>query len=101
VLQASGNKLTRVALKEIGKMTQLTRLDIGNNNLETEDLQEIAGLKELRRLILANLPQVKDDAMKAVAGLEKLEELDLAGTGLGDRGVAHLAPLKNLNEIDL
>jgi internalin A len=101
VLGAHGNRLTGESLKEVGKMAQLEELDIGSNDLRTEDLQYLAGLKELRRLRLVNLHQVKDEAMKVVAGFGKLEELNLAATGVGDKGLAHLAGLKNLKELNL
>jgi internalin A len=101
VLGAHGNRLTGESLKEVGKMAQLSELDIGSNDLKTEDLRHLAGLKELRRLRLVNLHQVKDEAMKVVAGFGKLEELNLAATGVGDKGLAHLAGLKNLKELNL
>jgi internalin A len=92
VLGLYGNQFTKASLKEIGRMAQLEELDLGFNRLKTEDIQEIAGLKNLRTLRLTNSLQVKDDAMKVVAGFEKLEKLELAISGVGDKGIAYLAP---------
>jgi hypothetical protein len=82
-------------------MAQLEELDLGFNRLKTEDIRQIAGLKNLRTLRLTNSPQVKDDAMQVVAGFAKLERLELAISGVGDKGIAYLAPLKNLKELNL
>ena len=44
---------------------------------------------------------ITDDALKHIAGLTKLEELDLYGVKLTDRGIAHLKDLKEMRKLIL
>lgn len=62
------------------------------------DLQSLTGMKELRRL-WAGDTFVTD--LAPLAGLTALEDLDLHGTGIDDRSIAHLSGLKKLRRLNL
>ena len=48
-----------------------------------------------------NGPAIDDDGLGVVAGLDRLECLDLCWTKIGDSGLAHLAKLASLRELQL
>ena len=55
-------------------------------------------MHNLRRLYLRDTT-VTDEALKNIAGLTKLEELDLYGVRITDRGIAYLKDLKELRKL--
>lgn len=59
------------------------------------------GRFRLRAIDLTNQNKIGDEDLRQVAGLTEVESLRLAGTGLTDAGIAHLAAAKSLRELDL
>ena len=102
-------------LSSIGEITQLTKLDLSENeryddigfiaklvNLEQldledgqfEDLTPLSGLKKLRVLNLTNCDEVTD--CSPLSSITTLEELHLNSTSIDD-----VTPLANLNRLEL
>lgn len=68
--------------------------------LDGVQLQEIAGLSDLRVVVLdAGLPSA--DRIERLAGLTKLEHLRIRETPIDDTGVGHLVSLRNLRIVNL
>ena len=63
-------------------------------------LKELAGLKNLTRLVLVRA-MVTDAGMKELAALKNLTDLSLGGTKVTDAGLKELAKLKSLAKLDL
>ena len=57
-------------------------------------------LKSLRRLLLRDA-LVTDDGLKSIAGLSDLEELDLSGVRITDKGIEYLRNLKAMRRLNL
>ncbi|KAL4425767.1 hypothetical protein ABPG75_009783 [Micractinium tetrahymenae] len=83
-------------------LTSLRSLDLSGTNLGPDSIRSLCpALTELTHLNLADVPA--DDACCEAAGahLPSLASLNLAGTAVGDVGMAHLEPLRSLTALDL
>jgi len=80
-------------LKDLSGLSKLTSLqELSTHGATVNDLSPLAGLTELRYL---SVPVTKDSDLRLIAGLTKLEELDISeGTPVG-----YLAPLAALEEL--
>jgi hypothetical protein len=76
-------------------------LQMANPDVTDETLRLLAGMDRLKELDLANTA-ITDAGLAALAALPALERLRLAGTTIGDPGFdAHLAPKASLRQLDL
>jgi hypothetical protein len=64
-------------------------------------LAELSQFEHVTSLDLNGSDQVTDDGARFLAGLPRLEHLDLSGTGITDRALEALANLKDLRTIKL
>jgi len=79
-------------LKDIGNLVDL---NLAKLNLKDDDLKAIAGLSNLQRLHLENNP-VTEAGLAHLKGLANLEYLNLYNTGVGDGALDTLKGFKNL-----
>ena len=88
-------------LKKLARFKSLQLLNAGGSLiLRDAELEEVAGLTNLRALYLFYSP-VTDAGLKHLAGLTKLESLDLSSTRVSDAGLKQLAGLKHLRALNL
>jgi len=67
-----------------------------------DDLQELAGLANLRELLLDNAESRFSAAgLKRLSGLPKLEHLRIRGSGVDDEALTHLAGLESLKILNV
>lgn len=112
-------------LKHLSHAKNLRTLSLSETNITDEGLQALAGLSELECLVLnktrvtrvglrtvvRNHPKLSnvslsdmdigDEDLSLLTALPRLEALGLEGTSITDRGLAHLANVKNLNDLYL
>lgn len=87
-------------LEVIGKLSQLTRLDIRNGEISDDDLSHFTDLTNLTHLHLHKNP-IEGNGLKHLIGLEKLELLDLANTHVSGPSIEKLQALPHLRELRL
>lgn len=97
VSQEGANDLSPIAKlpEDALRSVQMTSLDVTPGQLA-----HLKSQKKLQKLGLRE-SRVDDEAMKAVAALESLVEVDVGFTKVGDAGVAHLAALPYLATLDV
>ena len=88
------------ALREVGRLTQLERLDIHGLSPVSDSLAHLEGLSHLTELCLSTMP-VTDEGMVHLKGLTNLTVLRLEDTKITDAGLTHLNSLKNLQILDV
>jgi len=92
-------RLTDAGLAHLPSLANLEELGLGGPDFTDAGLIHLAGLPKLKRLELSG-GQFTDDGLGQVGALSQLEALWLwDNTSIGDAGLAHLAPLKNLQEL--
>ena len=84
----------------IGKLTNLKRLDLSCASVNDAAVRHLEGLTKLRFLSLCGNP-VTDTGLKHLQALKGLEELDLEATAVTDGGLRHLRGLRNLRRLNL
>ncbi|HMF18179.1 MAG TPA: leucine-rich repeat domain-containing protein, partial [Gemmataceae bacterium] len=127
ILAAGGLSLTDRAMETIGKLTNLEELSLDGNKITGAGLRHLRGLKKLRKLDL-NFNQLQPDDLEPVSELTGLTSLSIYSTGivndrvgellglltnlrtlnlsermadLTDRGVEHLAKLRQLENLTI
>jgi hypothetical protein len=75
-------------------------LDLSRSDVTDAGLKELAGLRNLARLMLVRTP-VTDAGLKELRRLNNLTALNLSQTKVTDAGVKELASLKNLATLDV
>ena len=96
-LRCSQCSLSKLSL---APFTKLQDLDLSYNPFTDEGMAGLAGLKDLRRLMLKDT-LVTDEGMKYLKDLTNLEELDLSGARVTDKGVEYLRNLKSVRRLNL
>ncbi|MCP5084656.1 MAG: GTPase, partial [Alphaproteobacteria bacterium] len=99
-LDLRNNNLGDAGAKHLAALTDLTALDLSGNKLGDAGAKHLAALTNLTTLDLRN-NNLGDAGAKHLAALTDLTALDLSGNKLGDAGVKHLAALTNLTTLDL
>ena len=90
-----------VTLKELAKLKHLQSLCIGGvQGKAYADLEDLAGMTNLRGLYLFYLP-VTDVQLKHLVGLKSLQALDLSHTRVTDRGLKEFTGLRDLQWLNL
>ena len=104
---------TEAGLEELAKLTQLRSLMIGSLPVSDRRVRYLTGLKELRELEMSNSwthagARIQDDSgpfteatLEDVAGLTKFRKLSLASQQLTDKGLTHLAGLREMRVLRL
>lgn len=80
---------------------QIIRLDLPSFTTTDETLAHVARLTHLQKLNLPLARHVTDAGARHLAGLTKLETLNLFGTSIGDPGQVHLSNLRQLKWLSL
>jgi|GEM_PF-3596818 Leucine-rich repeat (LRR) protein len=90
--------ITDEGLKELPRLELLTCLDLSSTKTTNAGLQEVARLKQLTELNLYNT-QITDEGLIEVARLKQLTYLNLLGTRISDEGLKHVARLQQLDTL--
>lgn len=69
--------------------------------LEQDSLEGISKYQDVRQVSILECKGVSDDMMKEIAKLKNLEELELLGVSVSDKGLAHLADHPKLKTVML
>lgn len=89
----------------LGQLTSLEDLVVSapdnQSRISDAGLARLIGLKNLRRLILPQLPAVSDDGLQSIGKLAALEDLTLNGSQITDAGLSNLAHLTHLKSLSL
>lgn len=100
VLVSGSPRLTEACLKTIGTFAKLETLTVARRPVTPAGLKELAGCKELRKLVLSNT-KLTDDALAELAGFANLRDLNLLGCPIRGAGLKHLAKLPALQTLSL
>jgi len=96
---------TDLNLTPLGKgFPALKELEMGGNRIADEHLAPLANLKNLEKVQFRTIgyTQITDAGLAALAGLAKLREINLNGSvKVTDVGIGHFAKLTHLQKIDL
>lgn len=99
-LDLSGLSITDQGMEQVGKLCELTRLDLSWNNSVTNDgLKHLSGLR-LERLNLAGSHHITDAGLVHLRDLP-LTDLDLSCISISDHGLSHLRNLTSLRKLKL
>jgi Leucine-rich repeat (LRR) protein len=88
-----------IALKDLGKLKQLRKLDLSNTQTGDESARAFAGLSQLRVLQVFGT-RITDTGLMELARLKQLEELRV-GYDISDQGVNTLGGLTELKVLGL
>ena len=89
-------------LREIGKISQLSELEVGGPYITDAGIEHLAALPNLTRLALNVAPKITGNSLKCLASCPRLVALTLDhDTGISDRDVAYLEQLGQLQELTL
>lgn len=94
------NLISSEMLEVIGEFSNLRTLHLGNT-AAIPDWKPLAKLTKLEKLQLQGGATFTDEALKHLAALPKLVELQLQDTPISDAGVETLAGMKQLTTVDL
>ncbi|MGN6104206.1 MAG: hypothetical protein ACTHU0_03810, partial [Kofleriaceae bacterium] len=100
-LDLSANAIDGTGLPHLAALSRLTTLDLGFLELGDRDLPAIAELTELTSLSLAFSRGITDEAIEVLARLPRLRRLDLAATAITPTGIERLAELPHLHTLGL
>jgi hypothetical protein len=89
VVMLEGEHATERALADIGLITELEYLNLGESAVNDAGLAHIGSLANLKQLELSRT-SVTDAGLAHLPGLPNIEWLGLIGTGVTDAGLAHL-----------
>lgn len=93
--------VTGKGVRDLSALTELKYLSLATTGLTNDGLPAIGKMTKLEKLNLMNNFPVTDAGIKSLAGLTNLKVLTLGNTGITDAGLNSLAGLKNLKELDL
>lgn len=88
------------ALEVFARLPSLNQLSLQGSAFSDEGLKYLAGMKQLRALLIGmNRKPVTDAGVKHLVGLTMLQTLDLQGANLSDEAVDSLAMLTKLQSL--
>jgi len=99
-ISAGGVEIHDSKIRLICRARSLGWLSLVNGTLSPSAYRELAGLGDLRHLILART-NVTSDNLKHLAKVTTLKHLDLDMTAIDDDGLLHLSGLSELEELSL
>ncbi|HBH73318.1 MAG TPA: hypothetical protein DDY43_07685, partial [Synechococcales bacterium UBA10510] len=94
------NEIGAAGAASLADLTQLTYLDLWNNEIGAAGAASLADLTQLTALNLRN-NEIGDAGAAALADLTQLTSLDLENNQIGDAGAASLAALTHLTYLNL
>src|SRR5262249_47400726 len=100
VVRFPGGSAKAVDPRPLGELPALTRLDLADTPAKDGDLAHLAGLARLEDLLLGGTG-ITDKGVEAIRKLGSLRLLDLSDTKVTPRGLARLGALGKLEQIDL
>lgn len=105
VILNKGGKFTINDIREVTSLSQLpdgsfkiTGVDFNNTSIGDIDLEEIAGMRDIKYLGLHST-SVTDNCMSVIKNMTNLRELEISYTQLSNDSVDTLVQLKKLNKI--
>lgn len=85
----------------LGRMPDVVVLQMANPDVDDAALRHVAGMSRLRELDLDGTA-ITDEGLRSLSGLERLESLRLRNTAISDAGFREvLAPMASLKRLDL
>jgi len=94
-------KITDAGIAQLAGQKEMRRLMLGGRpGFSEKVLPVVAGMKQLRYLSLNQIP-VTEAGLKSLAGLTDLEHVGLYGAKIGDESVATLTAFKKVTFLDL
>jgi serine/threonine protein kinase len=97
-----GTELTDLSLTHLGALPQLESITISAAPFTERGMQAVSRMPALRRLALANAPQLTDACLAHLESCSSLTLLDLSGAGrLTGSGLKHLHSLPQLESLFL
>jgi Leucine-rich repeat (LRR) protein len=94
------NDTQNADLKYLAGMTSLESLEVGGDFSE-DGMKAIGTLTNLKKLWCGSTPGITSQAMKYLAPLVKLEDLDMAYDPIGDDALRYFAGMKKLKKLSL
>ncbi len=91
---STGSPITDAGLKHLAKLGRLERLSIGGTGITDEGMSDIAGLTNLKGLLLSGAPGVTNDGLAKLGALKSLQTLSLPS-----RSEVTLSGLNHLNAL--
>ncbi len=91
----------RMAIADIGRVTQLKELWLKDANIIDADLQQLGALTNLETLSLADNRGIDGSGLKFLAKLPKLRWVSLSETGVTDRALEGLSGARSLQFLNL
>ncbi len=88
-------------LRSLKSQKGIRTLQLGGDTVTEEGLASIAGLTELRELLIWWGGGVTDAGIARIGRLPRLQQVDISLSSLTDEGVGHLADLPALEELSL
>lgn len=83
-----------------GENGQITGVDFSYTPITQADLERVAKIESVERLILAGT-MINDDGLAVLKNMPNLKRLNIWYTSISDAGVVHLKELKGLTELRL
>lgn len=103
-LRLAETKITSEGLKTVGQIKTLKALDLRMCEIDGDSLSHLTGLSELVELRFSGkerITDIEDPGMAHIAKLIKLRSLSLDGLWVSEDGIKTLAPLKDLQQLQL
>ena len=94
------NEPVRALAVRLAELTQLTSLNLDDNQIGAEGAASLAALSQLTSLVLSG-NVIGDKGAASLAALTQLTSLNLGGNQIGAEGAASLAALTQLTSLDL
>src|SRR5215469_10831294 len=95
-LNLAGIKITDLGAAELKPLIELRSLDLSQTEVTSKVAGELAALPNLERLSLWRVRRIDDGAAEQLARMKRLSALDLAETGITDRGLEQIRSMKQL-----
>ncbi len=99
-LAVSGPRVTSEMFDVFSRLTSLERLDLEVTIANTEQLEKLTTLKNLKFIQLFRT-DIDDDSMAVLARFPALEQIRCGQTRVGDAGLLHLSNMNQLRALDL
>jgi hypothetical protein len=97
----SASPLGAAGMQALASLPRLARLEVGNANLKRTAYPTIAAVTGLRSFGISGDKKFGDADIDALLGLGRLETVRLRDTGLTDAGIAKLAAVPSIVDVEL
>jgi Leucine-rich repeat (LRR) protein len=99
-LDVSATEITDLSLMSVSRLQHLEHLSVAETNIGNQGVSALAELDSLRDIDLS-FTKVTSDALVHIRELDQLEELRLCGTAVNDDHLEELKELRSLAVLDL